>query len=278
MRIAIQGDAGSFHDAAAQIWTAKQMDNLEIVPADTFPETFRAVANDKADLLIVAIENSLYGSINQVYDLIEKYSYPIVGEIHLPIHHQLISAGTPELITDIYSHPVALAQCEAYLDQHFPRAERHEYHDTAAAVKHIKQLDDPHYAAIASDVAATLHSMPIIDTNIEDSPANFTRFLVLQPRGTVPDDANRTSLVLTTDHTPGALARILTIFANKGINLSKLQSRPIIGSPWKYRFYLVVDAAGEQLEAALREIAPLSASLKNLGSYCHNTLNANVVE
>lgn len=267
MRIAIQGDAGSFHDEAAKVWTN---DDVEIVPASSFPETFKAVASGEAEALIVAIENSLYGGINQVYDLIEKYGYPIIGEIHLPIHHQLISAGSPETITDIYSHPVALAQCETYLDTHYPYAERHEYHDTAAAVEHIKQLNPSTTAAIASTVAASMHDMPIIAKNIEDNPANFTRFLVLQPDGQAPENANRTSLVLTTGNTPGSLAQILTIFAQKNINLSKLQSRPIVGTPWKYRFYLVVDTAGNELDEALGEIHPLTSSLTVLGQYHHS--------
>jgi len=270
MRIAIQGDAGSFHDAAAHIWTEE---DVEIVPASSSPETFKAVAEGKAEALIVAIENSLYGGINQVYDLIEKYGYPIIGEIHLPIHHQLIGTGTAGTITDIYSHPVALAQCEAYLDEHYPTAERHEYHDTAAAVEHIKEIESDTVAAIASDTAAALHDMPIIASSIEDNPANFTRFLVLQPNGTPPTNANRSSLVLITDNTPGSLARILTLFADKGINLSKLQSRPIVGTPWKYRFYLVVDTAGEQLHEALEAVRPLTSSLTILGQY-HHSLNA----
>ena len=110
----------------------------------------------------------------------------------------------------------------------------------------------------------------IIAEDIEDNPANFTRFLVVQPHGTAPTDANRTSLVITTNHTPGALAGVLTLFAKHNINLSKLQSRPIIGQPWRYRFYLVLDAAGEQLRTALKDIEPLTESLTILGEYRHN--------
>lgn len=267
MRVAIQGDAGSFHDEAAQLWCKG---DVEIVPATSFPETFKAVETGRADILIVAIENSLYGSINQVYDLIEKYHYPIIGELHLPIHHQLISYGSPKDIRHIYSHSVALAQCENYLDTHYPAAQRHEYYDTAAAVEHIKTLNDPNSAAIASLPAAKMHNVPIVTSNIEDNPANFTRFLVLQPDGKVPVNANRTSLVIATGNTPGSLARILTIFASKSINLSKLQSRPIIGMPWKYRFYLVIDVAGGALDEALDEIKPHTKELTVLGQYYHS--------
>ena len=266
MRIAIQGDTASFHHAAAITWHGA---DTAIVPCDSFDEVFGALNRHDAEIGIVAIENSLYGGINRVYDLIESHRYPIVGEIHLPIHQQLI--GTPnQPVTHIYSHPVALAQCQEYLDARYPNAARIEYHDTAAAAAFIKQQNNPNYAAIASREAAALHTMSIIAENIEDNPANFTRFLVIQPNGITPDDANRTSIVITTNHTPGALAAILTIFAQHGINLSKLQSRPIIGEPWRYRFYLVLDAAGDTLRSAVKDISPLTKSLTILGEYHHD--------
>lgn len=266
MRIAIQGEKASFHDAAVQTWFAGA---TTLVPCETFPEVFGSLNRLEADVAIVAIENSLYGGINQVYDLIESHGYPIVGEIHLPIHHQLI--GTPNAeITHIYSHPVALAQCEDYLETHYPNAEKIEYYDTAAAVEFIKSKADPSFAAIASREAAELHDMPVLRENIEDNPANFTRFLVIQPDGKPPKDADRTSLVITTNHTPGALAKVLTVFADMNINLSKLQSRPIIGQPWKYRFYLVLDTAGEELLAAMKAIKPLTDTVTILGEYRHN--------
>lgn len=266
MRIAIQGEKASFHDAAARSWFSG---SISLIPCETFSEVFGSLNRHEADAAVVAIENSLYGGINQVYDLIESHGYPIVGEIHLPIHHQLI--GTPGAeITHIYSHPVALAQCEDYLETHYPSAEKIEYYDTAAAVEFVKEKADPNLAAIASTEAATLHDMPILKQNIEDNPANFTRFLVIQPEGKAPKDADRTSLVITTNHTPGALAKVLTVFADMGINLSKLQSRPIIGKPWKYRFYLVLDTAGDQLQSALKAIEPLTDTVTILGEYKHN--------
>ena len=266
MRIAIQGDIASFHHVAAQQWHGT---DTAVVPCDSFDDVFGALNRHDAEMGIVAIENSLYGGINHVYDLIESHRYPIVGEIHLPVHQQLIGTlNTP--VTHIYSHPVALAQCQEYLDAHYPQATRVEYQDTAAAVDFIKRQGNPGYAAIAGRQAAEFHAMPIIAEDIEDNPANFTRFLVVQPHGTAPTDANRTSLVITTNHTPGALAGVLTLFAKHNINLSKLQSRPIIGQPWRYRFYLVLDAAGEQLRTALKDIEPLTESLTILGEYRHN--------
>lgn len=266
MRIAIQGVRASFHDEAARQWFG---DDIEIVPCDTFGEVFEAVNRHDADAAVVAIENSLYGGINQVYDLIESYRYPIIGEIHLAIHQQLI--GTPgSVITHIYSHAVALAQCEAFLEVTYPDAERIEYHDTAAAVEFIKNHGDPHAAAIASSAAAESYDMSVICEDIEDNPANFTRFLVIKPDGAPPADANRASLVITTKNRPGSLAHVLTAFADKSVNLSKLLSRPIVGEPWKYRFYIVVDTAGSELHEALAAAKPHCTSQVILGEYRHN--------
>lgn len=266
MRVAIQGEAGSFHDQAAHQWFG---DDISIVCGDSFSEVFGILNRHQADAAIVAIENTLTGGINPVYDLIESHGYPIIGEIHLPIHQQLIGSTGHE-ITRIYSHPVALAQCEAFLDSNYPSAARIEHHDTSGAVGFIKQSGDKSFAAIAGRQAAELHGMEIIEQNVEDNPANFTRFLVLKPNGTPPSDANRTSLVLTTNHTPGALAKVLAIFASRNINLSKLQSRPIVGKPWNYRFYLVLDIAGPELHQTLSEIKPLTSSITVLGEYKHS--------
>ena len=144
---------------------------------------------------------------------------------------------------------------------------RIEFHDTAGAVRFIQEAAQSSYAAIANQEAAALYGLSVIHSNIEDNAANFTRFLIIQPRGDVPKNANRSSLVLTTHHTPGALARVLTILAERNINLSKLQSRPIVGKPWHYRFYLVLDIAGEPLHSALTKIKPHVSSLTILGEY-----------
>lgn len=263
MKVAIQGEVASFHDQAASQFFAAP---IEVVACDTFGEVFGALNRHEAAAGVVAIENSLYGSINQVYDLIESHGYPVIGEIHLPIRQQLI--GWPNTnITRIYSHPIALAQCENFLDIHYPNAKRIEHPDTAGAVSFIKEQNHPGYAAIANSLAAKIHGLEIIKTNIEDNPANFTRFLIVQPGGQPPKNANRTSIVLTTNHSPGALAKVLTALAERGINLSKLQSRPVIGQPWHYRFYLVLDVAGDALHSALKDLKPFTESVTVLGEY-----------
>lgn len=266
MRVAIQGEEGSYHHQVTLGWFG---DDVQTIAAETFGDVFGALNRHEADAAIVATENSLYGSINEVLDLIEAHRYPIIGETYLRIQQQLITlpGATLQDIEKVYSHPVALAQCEHFLDVNCPAAERIEYHDTAASVEFIKQLGDPSCAAIASRVAAELHEMPILTPDIEDNKANFTRFLVLSPVEKVVKNADKTSLVLTTDHTPGSVARILSIFADNDINLARLQSRPIIGQPWKYRFYLDVEAAGEKLDRIIDIIRLDGASVTVLGSY-----------
>lgn len=267
MKIAIQGGPASFHHVVAKQWFGTDVDILD---CQTFPTVFSALEEGAAEAGVVAIENTLHGSINEVYDLLERHTYPIVGEVHLPIHQQLITSGTLADVTHVYSHPVALAQCRDWLATHLSDAELIEYHDTADAVKLVSEDAAPHQAAIASSDAAELYNMPILAANIEDNPANFTRFLIIQPGGTMPEDADRTSLVLTTAHQPGSLAKILTILADVGVNLSKLQSRPIVGEPWKYKFYLVLDTAGRELHTTLETLRPHTESITVLGEYRHN--------
>ena len=270
MRVAIQGEAGSFHHQAARLWFA---DDPTIIPKETFTQTISALSIDEADQALVAVENTLYGSINEVLDLIETHSYPITGEIFLHIQQQLIglSNAVPQDIQRIYSHPVALVQCEQYLDMHFPNAERIEHHDTAASVRFIKEQNDPHAAAIAGTAAADLYQLPILKHNIQDNQENYTRFLVLNPHGINSAAANKSSLVLTTNHAPGSLSHALAIFAEAKVNLTKLQSRPIPGNPWQYTFYVDVEVAGRKLHDLITTIESNGTNIKILGEYIAGT-------
>lgn len=266
MRVAIQGQPGSFHHQVAKQWFGN---DVQILSAETFGDVFGMLNRHETSKAIVAIENSLYGSINEVYDLIESHHYSIVGEVYLRIEQQLIAlpGAEPSDITHIYSHPVALAQCENYLDIHFPNAERIEHHDTAGSVEFIKNTDDVSMAAIAGRVAAELYDLPILAENIEDNKANYTRFLVLDTNPTVDVDTNKASLVIQTDHKPGALAKVLATFADAGVNLTKLQSRPIIGKVWQYRFYIDVETSGKKLRMLIREIEQSGTIVTLLGEY-----------
>ena len=266
MKIAIQGNTGSFHHLTAQRWFGE---SIEIVPCETFLEVFQALEDRTADHAITAIENSLYGSINEVYDLLLSFKYPIVGELPEHIHQQLIGLPGADMsqITRVYSHTVALNQCEKFLDEFLPHAERIEHHDTAEAVAFIKELDNPTYAAIAGHAAAQLHGMQILREDIEDERTNFTRFLILDPSTSEVAGANKASLVLRTSHAPGALYRALGVFANVGINLTKLQSRPIRGQVWKYQFVTDIEADKRQLDIALSELSNLGCDVTVLGHY-----------
>ncbi len=265
MIVAIQGQAGSFHEQVATHWYGSSVD---ILPCTTFRDVFEAYANGDADAIVTAVENTIYGSINEVYQRIEACDAPIVGEVKLTIEQMLIAQPGTRLedITEVYSHPVALAQCQSWLKKHLPQAELVEFFDTAGAVEFIKAEGAPHMAAIAGEQAAMLYDMPIMARAIQDSRDNITRFLVLEPADT-PSDANRASLVITTSHKPGALVEVLQVFAEAGVNLAKLQSQPIIGKPFHYKFFMVVDCAGETLYQLIDTIEKSDHQVTLLGEY-----------
>lgn len=266
MKIAIQGELGSFHHIAS---VAFYGDGHTYVSGDTFDAVFARLQDKTADVAVVAIENSLFGSIPAVYDLLLKHGYPIVGEISERIHQNLISYPGVSLadISSVYSHPIALAQCANFLDDRLPYAERLEHHDTAAAVAYIKEKNLRISAAIASSKAADMHGMHIIAEKIEDEELNYTRFLVIDPVATTPPGANKASLVLTTTHEPGALYAALGVFAEAGCNLTKLQSRPIIGKVWKYQFFIDVEVSPDTLKEVTQKLQSAGCKVINLGCY-----------
>jgi prephenate dehydratase len=266
--IAIQGAPASFHDIAANDFFPNDTSR---VYCDTFTATFAALADGNADYALCAIENSLYGSINEVYDLLQSYDFHIIGEVYLRIEQCLIGMPDATLvgITEVHSHPVALAQCDRYLDNTLPAAERMEYHDTAASVEMVAGRKDASVAAIASRQAAELHGMKILASSIETDTQNYTRFVVLSKQASVPGRPNKTSMIIRTTHAPGALYQALGCFATRGINLSKLQSRPIIGRAWNYNFYIDVAIGGEDplYIDAINELLDQNCKVSVLGSY-----------
>jgi len=265
MRVAIQGQAGSFHDQVASDWYGS---SYEMLACTTFTEVFEAYENGEADAIVTAVENSIYGSINDVYQLIEDCEAPIVGEVKQEIDQCLIGKSGTKLseIKEIYSHPVALAQCRETLHRLCPNAELIEFFDTAGAVEYVASLQNNSAAAVAGAQAASLHRLPLLRQSIQDSPHNVTRFLILEDRET-DEDANKSSLVITTNHAPGALVEVLQVFADAGVNLVKLQSQPIIGEPWKYKFFIVVDCAGTQLRELVAKIEESDHQVTLLGEY-----------
>lgn len=266
MKIAIQGEPGSFHHIAAQNFYG---DGHEYICCDTFGDVFASLSAGRAETAVVAVENSLYGSITEVYDLLLQHDYPIIGEVAEHIHQNLITLPGVSLedITKVYSHPVALAQCAAFLETKLPHAEIIEHHDTAGAVEYVKQYGEHDSAAIASTMAAKIHGMSVLRPSIQDEHSNYTRFLCIRPDGSPPPDSDKASLVLTTSHQSGALYKALGVFADLGCNLTKLESRPIRGKVWQYQFYIDVSITPVLLTNAIKRLETQACTVRNLGSY-----------
>jgi prephenate dehydratase len=273
-RVAYQGEPGAFSQTAARQLLG---DDAATIPFRSFEEMFQSVATGDSDCCVTPIENSLAGSIHRNYDLLLSSGLTILGETFLRIVHNLIAPPGTALgdVRRVYSHPVALAQCGRFLRQH-PEMEPEPMHDTAGAVRVVMERRQPGEAAIASEAAANIYGGVILATNVEDDPQNFTRFFLLAPpnasiRPLAQPAAQRwkTSLLLEIANTPGSLYRALGVFATAGIDLSKIESRPIPGRPRDYAFYLDVignlsDAAVAQAIEQLREDAD---SVTVLGCY-----------
>lgn len=268
MKVAIQGQIASYHHQAAKQFFGKDVD---ILPCDTFKIAFQAVMDKKVDRAVIAIENSLYGAINPVYDLLLKNRLWVSGEVNLRIRHCLIGLPGADKtnLDEIYSQIMALAQCENYLDTKFADAKHIEHHDTVASVELVKKLGDKSKAAIASEASAKLYNMEILDKEIEDNKQNYTRFLVLQKNPVDNTDSNKTSLALVTSHKPGSLYRALGVFDKYRINLTKLQSRPIKNKAWQYLFYVDVEQGikSDRLQKAIDDLEIQGCETIVLGSY-----------
>ena len=265
-KVAIQGETGSFmHDAAKQ-WYGQ---NVIIKPCTSFAEVFKSLDAGDASCAVVAIENSIHGSINEVYDLLLNHKYPIVGEINLPIKQCLITFKDTDIknIKHVHSHHVALSQCSNFLDTYLPHAKRvMSPDDTAGSVRYIKELGDTSRAAIASEGAAKLYNMPVYKKNIQNNNVNVTRFVVLDPTSQ-QKNTKKASLVLQTNHKPGALYNALGVFEQNNINLTKLQSRPIVGSLWRYMFYIDAEITKPQLNIVKKILAKQGCNVQILGTY-----------
>ncbi len=265
---AIQGYEGSFHQVAAQQFLGK---DVEVIPCATFREVVKIACSKKeSDGGVMAIENSIAGSILPNYNLLQKSNLKIIGEIYLQIkQHLMVNPGVKlEDIREVHSHTMALQQCYDFLDKH--KWKLVETEDTALSAKHVHQHKSIHIAAIASKLAAELFQLEIIVPNIHTLKNNYTRFLVLQRQDAAHpvDGANKASVNFHTDHSRGSLARVLTRIADGGINLSKLQSFPIPGTDFKYSFHadMEFETLG-QFENVIEQIRPITQEVKIYGVY-----------
>ena len=266
MKIAYQGEPGAFSEAAAR----RIAPDAHMIPCKSFEEVFAAVEGGPAGHGVLPIENSIGGSIHRNYDLLLSHELPIVAEVELPVVHQLLAlpgASIPGL-RRVYSHPQALAQCERFL-RTLSGVEIVATYDTAGSAKMVADEKLEHSAAIASSRAGELFGLVPLASSIQDFDDNITRFIVIgrRPlREAVPD---KTTIVFSLPNEPGSLFKALSAFALRGVDLTKLESRPIPGRPWEYLFYADLAAPRDQLACAraLAHLAEFAPTLRTLGSY-----------
>ncbi len=264
--VAFQGERGAYSEGAVYSFFGP---SAQPKPCKNFSDVFRSVDDGENEYGVVPIENSIEGSVNQVYDLFLQYDLKVCGEIVLKIVHCLIANPETQLksVKVIYSHPQALAQCRNFLER--LGCELISTYDTAGSVKMVKEKRMIDAAAIAGERAAEIYEMKILVKDIADNPNNYTRFFVLSKTEPSPSGDDKTSIIFSTKHIPGALYKALGEFATRGINLTKIESRPTKQKPWEYNFYL--DFEGHRSEKrcaeALEGLGTKSVFIKILGSY-----------
>ncbi len=273
LKVAIQGVAGCFHDAAArQYFEGKE---VKTVPCESFHALFDALSTDASMVGIVAIENTIAGSLLANHELLRQSHLTIVGEHSVRISHVLcaLPGSSIESIEEVNSHPMALMQCEQFL-LHHPNMRMVEKFDTAGSAEEISRLKLEKHAAVCGEFAAKLYGLEILERGIETNKRNYTRFLILadpllasemKPREELLDKA---SIVFTLPHSHGALSKVLTILSFYDVNLTKIQSLPIVGREWEYRFYVALTFSSYvRYRQSIEAVRPLTNELRILGEY-----------
>lgn len=271
-RVAIQGVAGCFHDIAARQFFSG--DKVEVVPCDTFQELFATIRKDNSILGAVAIENTIAGSLLPNHNMLKESGLTILGETKLRIEHNLVAMPGQKIsdITEVLSHPMALMQCEDFLSK-YPNLKAVEAEDTAASAKMIAEQGIMGKAAICSKLAAEIYGLEILAEGIETNKRNFTRFLIVADPWTAEDymkdkTIDKASLVFTLPHDEGALAKVLSVLWFYHINLTKIQSLPIVGREWEYQFYINLTFSNYlSYSQAMDAIRPFTKDLRVLGEY-----------
>lgn len=267
-KVAIQGYEGSFHQVAARHFFGK---NVEVITCDTFRQVVQLGADAKlSDGAVMAIENSIAGSILPNYNLLQKSKLQVIGEVYLSISQNLLTYPGVKLedIKEVHSHPMAILQCLDYLEKYNWKLVESE--DTALSAKVVHQNKSKHTAAIASKLAAQMFDLNIIKPDIHTLKNNITRFLIVSPTSTktLVENANKASIYFQTDHSRGILAKVLAKIAQGNVNLSKLQSMPIPGSTFKYGFYADLEFDNKkQIEKVLEALKGLTNSIRIFGMY-----------
>ena len=271
-RIAIQGEIGSFHDVASHCYF--EGEDIELICCDTFEQVFDEMKKDSNVVGVVAIENTIAGSLLHNYDLLRESGAQIVGEHKLRISHSIMCLPDEDWkdITEVNSHPVALMQCREFLKKH-PEFKVVETDDTAGSAKNISLHQMRGHAAICSKAAAPLYGMKILEEGIETNKHNLTRFLVVAEPWQAeelctPSLSNKASIVFSLPHNEGSLSQVLSIFSFYKINLTKIQSLPIIGREWEYMFYIdIMYNDYTRYRQSIDAVRPLTKQMKILGEY-----------
>jgi prephenate dehydratase len=268
-RIAIQGGYGAFHELAAQKYFDDE--EIEILPKESFRDLLTSIHDQKSDLGIMAIENSLAGSILPNYNLLMETPMRIIGEVYLRIKQNLIALPGVEIsdIKEVYSHPMAILQCKYFFEQ-YPHIRLIESIDTALSAKDIRENELMNAGAIASVIAAEKYNLNILAAGIETNKMNYTRFLILTENGheIEKSQVNKSSIHFALSHKLGSLSKILSIFSFHEINLAKIQSMPIIGKDWEYHFYVDLEVNDYDMYLkSLESIKPFTSGLMIMGEY-----------
>ncbi|NBC28733.1 MAG: 3-deoxy-7-phosphoheptulonate synthase [Spirochaetes bacterium] len=270
LSVAFQGERGAYSEIALKRYF--QNADVTAVPNRSFREVFTAVLEGTADYGIVPLENSLSGSIHENYDLFLQFpDIAIAGEVSIRIIHSLIAKEGTTLasITRVFSHPQGLAQCAGFLAEH-PEWQQIPYYDTAGSVAHVAEMEGADVAAIANSEAASTYGLTVLKEGIEGNPQNYTRFAVLaRSEHAEVEKPDKASVVFATPDKPGALLQCMDVFSRNGVNLTKIESRPILGKPWEYMFYLDMDLRdrAEVFDVVMEELAEHTDELRVLGRY-----------
>jgi prephenate dehydratase len=266
-RVAIQGIRASFHEEAAYKHFGEE---IETVECNSFKQTFEALKNGEADYVVMAIENSIAGSLLPNYTLMLNYNFTVVGEVYLPIQlHLMALPGVAfEDVKVAMSHPIAIRQCVDFLDE-YPQIKVVESNDTAACAKRIRDEQLTDTVAIANTLAAKLYGLEILERRIESNKKNFTRFLILTTHDNAGKiEANKASLCFQVGNEVGALAKVLNVLAEQNVNMSKIQSMPVLGKRNEYNFYVDVEwDEQKQYDTSIRQILKYTHNFNILGEY-----------
>lgn len=268
-RVAIQGIKASFHEEAAFKFFGEEIETIE---CNSFKETFQKLKSGKADYVVMAIENSIAGSLLPNYTLMREYNFPVIGEVylHIQLHLMALPGVRFEDIKTVTSHPIAIRQCNDFLDD-FPQLKVVESSDTAACAKKIKDEQLTDTVAIANTLAAKLYGLNILERRIESNKKNYTRFLILTDKKTEIKDANKASLCFQVSNDVGSLANVLNIFSENEINMSKIQSMPVLGKRDEYNFYVDIEWENSaNYDTVIRKVLKHTSNFTILGEYKKN--------